>query len=159
MPQSKTDLKYSDLPPTTSSYITSTEIASCTFQPKTVFLPLYVPHLTAAYTHVPFKAFSCKGTHTKPFFFHFRQCTSPPSPLPGIPKSILAIENVKNEERAEEGATSAAAGRVLSRCAHIPVSGVSVCVERIGSDSTVLIKTLHLNKPQSSFSSGWRLSS
>ncbi len=47
---------------------------------------------------------------------------SPPSSLPGIPESILAIENVKNEEKAEEGTTSAAAGRVLSHCTDIPQS-------------------------------------
>lgn len=46
----------------------------------------------------------------------------PPSSLPGIPDSILAIENVKNEEKAEEGTTSTAAGRVLSRCTDIPQS-------------------------------------
>lgn len=63
-----------------------------------------------------------EGARTKAFFFHHRQCASPPSTLPGIPESILAIENVKNEEKAEEGTMSAAAGRVLSRRTDIPQS-------------------------------------
>lgn len=53
------------------------------------------------------------GAHTKPFSLPPRRAF-PPRSLPGIPESILAIENVKNEGRAGEGARSAAAGRVLS---------------------------------------------
>lgn len=35
-------------------------------------------------------------------------------PLPGIPEPTLTIQNVKNEEKAEEGESSAVTGRVLS---------------------------------------------
>lgn len=110
----------------------------------------------SSYFFCPSQNSQWQGTHTKPFFFHLRQCASPPSFLPGIPESILAIENVKNEEKAEEGTMSTAAGRVLSRCWHPTVFEGSGCTERMGSDLTLLIKTLHWNKPQSSFSTGWR---
>lgn len=91
---------------------------------KNIMLLLYFCRalLISPLTNVSFRAFSGKGTHTKPFFFHLRQRTSPPSRLPGIPRSIPAIENVKNEGREEEGAMSAAAGRVLSHCTHFPQS-------------------------------------
>lgn len=88
------------------------------------------------------------GTRLTQSLFFF-----PPSSLPGIPESILTIQNVKNEEKAEEGT---AAGRVLSRCtpSDIPVSVVSGCTERMGSLLPVIIKTLYWNKPQNSFSTG-----
>lgn len=41
-------------------------------------------------------------------------------PLPGIPEPTLAIQNVKNEEKAQEGKTTTTAGRVLSHCTDIP---------------------------------------
>lgn len=67
----------------------------------------------------------------------------PPCSLPGIPESILAIENVKNEEKAEEGTRSTAAGRVLSNLLSRPkVSGSSSgCAGPIKSYLTLTIKT------------------
>lgn len=43
-------------------------------------------------------------------------------PLPGIPEPSLTFENVKNEEKAEEGEASAVTGRVLSHGANISQS-------------------------------------
>lgn len=61
------------------------------------------------------------GAYTKPFSLPPRRAF-PPRSLPGIPESILAIENVKNEGRAGEGARSAAAGRVLSHYSRVTKS-------------------------------------
>lgn len=61
------------------------------------------------------------GARTKPFSLPPRRAF-PPRSLPGIPESILAIENVKNEGRAGEGARSAPAGRVLPSCSRGPKS-------------------------------------
>lgn len=62
------------------------------------------------------------GTEHTQSLFSSTSEAFPPSSLPGIPDSILAIENVKNEEKAEEGTTSTAAGRVLFHCTDIPQS-------------------------------------
>lgn len=92
-------------------------------------IPLFFPRFTSIilFSFVSLSKLLVARSSHKVFFFHLRQCASPPSSLPGIPESILAIENVKNEEKAEEGTMSTAAGRVLSRCTDIPQSpGVAV---------------------------------
>lgn len=77
----------------------------------------FVYHFIFLTLRVYFQTLS--GTALTQSLFYSTSETFPPRSLPGIPESILAIENVKNEEKAKEGTASTAAGRVLSHCAHI----------------------------------------
>lgn len=69
-------------------------------------------------------------------------------PVPGIPEPTLAIENVKNEKKAEEGETSAVTGRVLSLGADIAQSLKEAAARNGCGHSELVIKTPHSNNPQ-----------
>lgn len=69
-------------------------------------------------------------------------------PLPGIPEPTLTIENVKNEDKSEEGETSVVTGRVLSHGADIAQS-LRETAEQNGWDcSKLIIETMCCNNPQ-----------
>lgn len=64
-------------------------------------------------TFLHLSADSCRAT------FPQSACVSHLQPVSGIPEPTRTKENIKNEEKAEEGETSAVAGRVLSHGANI----------------------------------------
>lgn len=98
---------------------------------SSVFISFYITHLIflRVFLH------TLGGTELTQSLFSSTSEAFPPSSLPGIPESILAIENVKNEEKAEEGTTSTVAGRVLSHCPDIAQSP-GVVVAQNGWDLT-----------------------
>lgn len=98
-------------------------LSALTCMNKYIFF-YFVYHLIFLTFCVYFQTHS--GTALTQSLFYSTSEAFPPSSLPGIPESILAIENVKNEEKAKEGATSTAAGRVLSHCTHIQSPVVEV---------------------------------
>lgn len=59
-----------------------------------------------------------------------------------------AKENIKTEDKAEEGETSAVTGRVLSHGANIAQSLRGAATRNAWDRSRLIIKTLHCNKPQ-----------
>lgn len=94
---------------------------TCTVAPHSPFLCVLSPSLVILhFMPLSFPVLPrWDGARTKPFSLPPRRAF-PPRSLPGIPESILAIENVKNEGRAGEGARSAPAGRVLPSCSRVP---------------------------------------
>lgn len=77
-----------------------------------------------------------------------KSCVFHLQPVSGIPEPTLTNENMKNEDKAEEGETSAVTGRVLSHGANIAESLRGAATRNAWDRSRLIIKTLHCNKPQ-----------